>query len=103
MALIFAGNLANSIYVFRTRINSINGKGKFGDVEVGPRVYRKMYQGSIIGQKPASSSGYYAAAMAKSVLNFRKKYFERSYTMQSAKVETAMRKTLERIHKKLAK
>lgn len=91
-ALIVKGNLANSIYAFRTRI---------GEVEVGPRRLRKIQSGSIIGGIPASSSGYYASSLAKSAQNFRQKFTERAYTTTQTQVVQRMVKAFERIHKKI--
>lgn len=93
-ALVVKGNLANSIYAFRTKI---------GDVELGPRRLRKVASGTILGGMPKSSSGYYASSLAKSATNFRKKYLESSYNGSKTKVLEAMRKTFERIHKQLTR
>ena len=90
--LMIKGNLANSIYAFRTRI---------GEVEVGPRRLRRIAEGSIIGGTPQSSSGYYASSLLKSAQKFRQNFTERAYTTKQTQVLKKMEKAFERIHKKI--
>ena len=92
--LMIKGNLANSIYAFRTRI---------GEVEVGPRRLRRIAAGSIIGGTPPTSSGYYASMLLRSAENFRRSFTERAYILTEPKVVQRMIKTFERIHKQLTR
>lgn len=88
--LIHPGNLENSIYVFRHR---------GGVVSVGPRVLRplvgKQWQ---IGMTPGTSSGYYAAMLYGSAAEFRKRVTDAALAMRLTQVNTAMERTLKRIH-----
>lgn len=92
IAEILKGNLSKSMNVFRTKI---------GDVEVGPRVLKKITRGSVVGKNWKWSSGYYASSLLKSAEAFRKKYSERAYLMTQTKVLQAMEKALLKIHKRI--
>ena len=92
---ILPGNLRKSIYVFKTQN---------GSVEVGPRVLRKIagvYD--KIGDKPKSSSGFYAAMLFKSASNFRRQVVEAAMQASISKIDTSMQKTLERLHRRWQK
>lgn len=92
IAEITRGNLSKSMFSFKTKI---------GDVEVGPRVLRKITTGGIIGKNSKTSSGYYASSLLGSAEAFRKKYSERAYLMTQTKVLQAMEKALLKIHKRI--
>ena len=92
---ILPGNLRNSIYVFKTQN---------GNVEVGPRVLRKIagvYD--KIGDKPKSSSGFYAAMLFRSASNFRRQVVEAAMQASISKIDINMQKVLERLHRRWQK
>lgn len=92
---IIPGNLRQSMYVFKTKQKS---------VEVGPRRLRKISgKYDKIGDAPKSSSGFYAAALFKSAGNFRRQVIESALSTAISKIDAAMQKAFERVHRQWKK
>jgi len=85
------GNLRTSMYAFKTKV---------GSVEVGPRVLKKIAgKYDKIGETPKTSSGYYAAMLFKKAANFRRQVTEAAMAASISKIDAAMQRTFQRIHR----
>jgi hypothetical protein len=88
---IMPGNLRTSMYAFKTKV---------GSVEVGPRVLKKIAgKYDKIGETPKTSSGYYAAMLFKKAANFRRQVTEAAMAASISKIDAAMQRTFQRIHR----
>ena len=89
------GNLRKSMYAY---------KEKNGIVSVGPRYIRKV-SGALqtLGESPKTSSGFYAAALFKSAQSFRQRVTETALASALNKIDIAMQKAYQRIHRQWAK
>lgn len=89
------GNLRKSMYAF---------KEKSGIVSVGPRTISRV-SGALqtLGESPKTSSGFYAAALFKSAQSFRQRVTETALASALNKIDIAMQKAYQRIHRQWAK
>lgn len=93
---ILPGNLSKSIGLFKVRRKSY-------DVEVGPRIVRKLDALTTLGATAKKSSGFYASALYKSASNFRNQVTEAAYNLSAAKALERMDKSFNRLHEALKK
>ena len=92
---IMPGNLRKSMYAF---------KQKDGIVSVGPRVIRRISGVfKTIGQTPPTSSGFYASMLFKSAQAFRQRITETALATALSRIDAAMQKAYQRVHRQWAK
>lgn len=89
------GNLRKSMYAF---------KEKSGVVSVGPRTIRRV-SGVLktLGETPKTSSGFYASMLFKSAQAFRQRITETALATALSRIDTAMQKAYQRVHRQWAK
>jgi hypothetical protein len=89
------GNLRKSMYAYKERS---------GVVSVGPRYIRRV-TGVLktLGETPKTSSGFYAAMLFKSAQSFRQRVTETALASALNKIDIAMQKAYQRIHRQWAK
>jgi hypothetical protein len=88
-------NLRRSMHSFKTKV---------GSVEIGPKVLRKIAgKYDTIGEKSATSSGFYAAALFKKAANFRQQVTEKALMATISKIDERMEKALSKLHKRWKK
>lgn len=91
---IVPGNLRRSMRQFQT---------KQGEVEVGPRVLRRVVGMEEIGRTQKTASGFYAAALYGSASAFRQAVMEPALSKAQTQALQAMRKQYERLHNRLTR
>lgn len=78
-------------------------KDKQGDIQVGPKVLRRVVGMSEIGATKKTSSGFYAAALYGSASAFRQAVMEPALSRAQSQALAAMQKRYEKLHQKLTR
>jgi hypothetical protein len=86
---IVPGNLRRSMRTYKTRQ---------GDVEIGPKVLRRVAGLSEIGRTAKTASGFYAAALYGSASRFRREIMESALSRAEQKALAAIQKAYTKFH-----